>query len=743
MDYINSNFVALKDLDDIDARINELSERKLQIAAAIKQKTNDNSKQDDLSNTAVEGLIRAIREIPANSPLAETIDNIMKENGQISVLQELKHDIHTKRALETRNIALKEAAKIEQELEETEKSKDSSDTDLLTRITASIESIEDVSIKDVLQERLEGIVNKSKEQLSEKLQTVLTEIHWLSPKERVLIPAPQLKLITSVFTELVDLQAAYRAPEYPNVWWALEILLHPFVMRFNYHFSRVNETNKMARPEWALAFVEKFFSEQMAPVELVMGRSFIKHNRIGGCEAMTAALVPVREKLIRMVQVLNDNIQRCQNDEDPTSLERNGRLLLHLIFETTSFDQRLRNTYKYNPYIEDYRVAPQKKWMGLTGDILLAELGESLAANNWLNLELRLAKKQFNTEILSTANAFDIDYEFDAGLTVRPSYSAFAMVKLFDNLTTHFKNLSIVKFQLKYVSNIQLVLLDEYLEALQKTFRLFDELLSLKLMANLRGKQDGAQVIVANGLKALETLTGLYCLLKFVCQRMEEWSEDLVYIQLWNSYKSYAATKVTDDSIFSSALRQYNQLLQRAFTKYDEFFRKEVRNSLKEYANLAAWMVHEPRGHQPSPVLSNFITILPAYMLYLKRALPEVDYYLVASKVCDSFGAVLQEYVITNNQFNSRGIEQLKIDFDCLVGYLEDGLLLDSDAKYSNCDNRSFNKVVQSLEVLSTFDAATAKQLRLHPSGDVRKEFESKLSCLTDNECTDLLYRIH
>lgn len=164
------------------------------------------------------------------------------------------------------------------------------------------------------------------------------------------------------------------------------------------------------------------------------------------------------------------------------------------------------------------------------------------------------------------------------------------------------------------------------------------------------------------------------------------------------------------------------------------------------FVNSAVWVIDdESPKNQPSTQLSNFITIVPAYMSFLKRALPETDYFLVTSKVCDCFASIFHEYVVTNNQFNSNGVEQLKTDFDCLVSHLSVPLMLNDDhTLFTNVNNRNYKKVLQSLEMLSSLDAATAKSLRnnaVEPL-QIRERFSTKLDCLTDREVNDLLFRI-
>lgn len=750
MDYLNSNFVSIRDLDSIDDKINSLSDQKLRITKAIEEASTGNSEQfSNEENVYIKGLLTSIEQL-AKAGNEAIVDNMIDANGHLRVLTDLKEAVAEKAALTKENEVLKAAALVESDILAVT---GETPVEKLVEISKSVGTFRNSAVGPTLDEELLTVIHAREESLTKTLTELLDLIHWLSPKESVSIPSSTLKQISSSFAQLIDLQAV-NPPEYPACWHGLEILLRPFTTRFRFHFNQSSETNKISRPEWALQFVETFLHDNMPVLELVIGNSFQKHNKIGVMEILTASLVPVREKLSKMVQIINSNIEKSTDDE--AALERNGRLLSHLIFETTSFDQRLRKAYKYNPYIVDLRKSPTKKWLGLTGDILLDNGEESSAVNNWLNLELRLAKQRFDKEIIGALNAFEIDFEFNASSShpsdvLRPSYSAYALVKLFDNLTSHFKTLSIVKYQLKYVSNIQLTFIDKYLEALQGQFKIFNESLSLKLISNFipgSVKTDAGssvQSTISNGVKGLEILTGLYCLLKFVIESMQEWSEELLFIQLWNHYRNVSTKKETNDSIFASAILLYSNLLDKVANKYEDFFKREIRGALKEYVNTCTWTIDDktPRT-QPSPQLLTLSTLIPAYMSYLQRTLPEIDYYLVASRVCDSYSTVIHEYVITNNQFNKVGLEQLELDIDFLAEYLYGPLLMDPNNKYSNADNKKYRRVIQSIKMMQHFDAPTAKLMKrdVDSNDAIRSQFEDRLDCLSENDIRDLLFRI-
>lgn len=746
MEYINAHFVALDDLQNVDDHILQLNDRLLKISSAVDDKKTGTSK------SIPESTSRLLAQLENISP--DQLKSLLLEHGTQDVKSRYDGLLEEKAQIETQREALALGAEIEDILDRG----DSLGLDDLKDCARRAEEIDQFDIRELLDAKLMEVINHRKQQLLPKLDALLKDIKWLSPKEQVSVPASTMKEITTTIGQLVDLQAISVVPHYPNVWWALESLVKPFVVRFNYHFSQASETNRMSRPEWALNYVEKFFEDYLSSIELVLGDVFVKHGRVGVFEVITAALVPVREKITGMTQLLNSHIEKANEEDNLSDLEKYGRVLSHLIFEMASFDQRLRINYKYNPHVECFEKAPERKWLGLTGDNFMgSSLKDSPVVTNWLNLELQLAKKRFDSDIIGAVDAFSIDYEYDASSAnahnvLKPSYSAFALVKLFDNLTTHFKTLSIVKYQLKYVSNIQLTFLDEYLKALENTFKVFNESLSSKLIANFlpgSAKQEATTttpVVVNNGLKGLEMLTGIYCSLKFIIQHMEEWSGELLFIQLWNFYKSIATSTVTDESIFTSSLDEYQAMLKRVFSKYEEFFRKEIRAALKQFVNSGVWVIDdESHKNQPSTLLSNFITIVPAYMSFLRRSLPDADYFFVTSKVCDSFSRIFQEYVVTNNQFNANGVEQLKTDFDCLLGHLAGPLMLNEDhALFTNSKNRNYKKVLQSLDMLSTLDVSTAKLLRSNAveASEVRLRFLDNLDCLSDREVNDLLFRI-
>lgn len=717
MDYINTHFADLLDLDDIDKHILLLSERKALVDDHLARRA---AGVPHVSHRA-QALVQALSEVdPDSGPAA--IDALIAEYGDQHVLVELRQTLESQAKLQASAAALAKALALEEEISALDAT---SPVEKIAGLVAAVSGLEDG--KAALEAQLQAIIHEKRHHLAAALAESLPP-KWLSEPSQI----ANLKEVSRLTKDLVDLQACLGVPKYPEVWWALEALLDPFYARFHYHFREAPETSKPSKPEWAFQYAEQFL-EKLLPVLLLVADVFSAHHAISTYEIITAVLKPVREKVLVLASMLSTDIDN----------EKHGRLLSHLIFETATFDQRLRTTYKYNPHM----VLPQppvKKWAGLVGDLMLEDKRESSTVATWLAFELRLAKERFDNDIVAPANAFEIDLEYDATAThpeavIRPTYLAFALTKLFDTLTLHFQTIGIVKIQLRYVLQIQLVFLDQYLSELNSRLGVFDESWGAKLILNLRpGKNDStnvAQAATSHGLAALKILAGSHCLIRFLVSKLYEWADDLVFVQLWTHCDD------KDQLIFDSAIRDYNALLAKVQVKYMEFFRKEVRGAMKAYVNDAHW---EEDHNGALPALIGFTITVPAYMLYLKRVLPETDFLLVSSQALDAYAHVVTKYIITNHQFSKHALAQLWTDLEYLESCMREPLLLSSDLRYNNATHKGLRRVSQSIEMMRHFDAEGAKMLKkLFDGGQtVRKQFSHALDALSANEILDLLFRI-
>lgn len=772
LDYMNINFTSLEDLDTIDSKISQLEVQKSQIGKAVDQRLlNRNATpqpQDIDEETAgyVGGIVSSINELlddrgSLTEVKIERIDGLIEQHGELQVLKDLKVLFEEKKTEEL-TVGLLEKAR---GLESAIKSLDANQQDDFEKINQDIKELKANQLSSDYDEIIEQLsldflnkVDERRLKLADDLNKLLTKVHWLAPKSKSQsIPNRDLKEITSSFQKLLDLQIIVGKPTYPDSWWALEVLLQPFIIRFNYHFDNKNkETNKLSKPEWAFNFFEEFLIEDISYIELILGGMLEKYGRVSTYEIITTTLKPVRDKISKMVGILNDNISKCQDQTD--IFEKSGRLLAHLIFELSSFDQRLRNQYKYNPYIDGFDEAPSKKWLGLTGDILIHDKNEKEAVTNWLNFEYDLAKKRFDSEIIGLRDAFDIDFDHhgDESNTskhsLKPTYSSYNLVKLFNNLTSHYKTLSIVKFQLRYVSRIQIKLIDLYFEHIIKEFRKFSDTFNSNKVLNFipgglkESDKTGNTDVLTNGLNGLKILTGLFCSLRFIRDSFDEWSEELIFVQLWDSYAKISHDEV-GKTLFDFPIEENDHLINKQIQQYEEFFRREIKNSLKSYVNSTQWNIPDSTtSAEPSGQLSTLITNIPNYMNFLRKSVSDVDYYQISNKIVSILCTILHEYIVTNNQFSKMGSEQLKTDFQFISDKFRDDLLLyeTNETIYTNRSHKSYMRLKESIDFLQNIDPSVAKSLRqnMNKVPQLRSQFDHYLQHLNDHEINDLIYRI-
>lgn len=762
MDIINDRITSLNDLDNIDATIAELKSLKTHIQTVVDEKVAvlpqqaTNAVQLKTAAEAV-GHIKELLAIETAQAL-QRVPSVEEKYGKTALLASVDPLLRRKLELQQNLLFLERATLMEEKIA-------SSDTDnvladirtFMAESNHLVPSALKEQTYDYLTRLLHAKVNKRRQALQQSLAQKLAAVDWLAAEDasgKQFDPSN----IVDEFKQLVHLQAnteGLGVPKYPQCWWALQLLLEPFTSRFKFHFdSPDKKTNKLSKPEWAFEYVEKFLQENLEVVLLIIGDTFEEWDLIATFEVITVLLEPVRHKVVRMMEVVNKNV--VAYEADPTNYERTGRILSHLIFELSAFDQRLKNIYYYNPHTT-LSGATKETWYGLTYDLFVdGSLVESAGANNWIQFELKLATERFNSEIIEPETAFNIDLDFLALQStnehqLKPSYSAQNLAQLFDSLTSHYHTLDILKYQLKYISNIQLKLIDLYASEIRRRLQQFNLSFALKMSLSFlpkglnREKESASETSVANSLKGLQILTELYCLAKYIRSQLQQWGDDLVFVELFRAYQAVSADNNGDETLFDSSIRDYDKLLADILHKYDDFFKKEIRTSLKSYVNSSQWNQSvSDSDPDPSGELSVVVANTPVFLNYILRCVSRADYYVIADKIVSLLSVILREYVITNNQFNASGVRQLRVDVDFLSARLAPVLMLDASLAYSTHMNKDFLRINDSVKFLNHIDVETAlKYKRLYDrTGELRKMFDNNLLSLSDHSISDLIVRI-
>ncbi|ODV78764.1 uncharacterized protein CANTADRAFT_52760 [Suhomyces tanzawaensis NRRL Y-17324] len=758
-DYINSHVTEIEDLSELSLRIAELEQLKQRIAATAQSKVTTDDTHNDLDSAHAESCAHKITSVLSyaldegnHHELLANLEGLKQEFGHLEVIRQLTTLLDAKRE-KTKAIQLIEAAR----LIESQLQPDMSvlDLKLYAQKTKEIDDGSTLAseVVQILNLALQQIVDQKRALLEVKLTELNEKSGWYSNQPA---KSPETFFdLPECIGELIELQAIMNFPVYPDSWWAVDVMLKPVVTRFNFHYNNNKETNNISKPEWALAFVSLFLDNKAGVLDSHFGEVFNRINKFVLFEVITGILKPLRLKIVSMEKSLHKIASSDTASSD--DYERCGRLLTHLIYEVAAFDQKIRNQFHYNPYTEDVNQAPKKKWAGLAGDIFHNQDADSSSVKTWLNFENQLANKTFQSEIINSKQALSIDYDYRGAndeenleTTLKPTYSAYALVKLMDTLTSHFQTLGIVKYQLKFVSGVQLTMIDKYCEHLGGLFKTLSETYSQSKMMGLipGGLSSDNKAPTENntvvGLKSLQGFTEIYCLAKFILNALEKWSLDLIFVQLWNAFKSASSKSQKEDlSIFDSALKQYDQLTTKVLKKIEEFFKKEIRASLKIYVNSSRWDIPETDDAEASNDLGPLVTVVPKYLKFLEKSVSQYDYHLISDQVVSLISNILYEYIITNHQFTKAGISQFAVDVDYIVSQLHSVLYLDQHRGYSNDENPDFLRLKQSIQFLTDIDAQSAEiYKKSYDFGALRKKHGTSLSALSNSDISDLLLRI-
>lgn len=759
MSFINENFNNVEDLLQLDEKIGELMGLNAKIKSIAEFKVNGEPVEDNgskpvenpidlLSNdrlkAAVDDIVTKIRQLQDFHQLnnlgqsIEIVGQLNQKYGPVEIVTNIKSYLETKVQI-SKNLKYLDLAKIvETELNDNlvNFSQLSSEIHILRQNSNPLSNETMAVIDDLLNKR----VMETKVQLEQSLTNLLQENNWLVHKNTNL-PSDAMKPIRELIEKLVDLQCINDVPQYPHTWWVLDILLKPIFTRFDYHFNSSRNTDKISRPELALGFIDTFLQDNLPVLNLIIGNVFRSKQRILEFEVITTLLKPLRVKFLKIVKIINNNIKLNLND--PSNLEKSGQLLAHLIKELSDFDHNLRRKYKYNPYVVKFDQVPSEIWEGITGDIFSHD-EENI--DNWLSLEKRLALKQLNEQIINSSDKYKIDIDYQ-GVSVnneqelKPTMSALNLTKLINNLTSHFQTLTSPSSQLKFVNSIHLTLLDSYYDDLLLILKAFNEKFNQKsvfsfIPGGMKPSKDVSENHLVNGMKALDMILGLYCSAQFVFQSLEQWENELCFIQI---------SQTGGYEIFASCIRKYQDLVKRILKNFEDFYRKEIQFTLKNYVNGSVWDHNTSSNDQvASSDLNLLVRTLSVYLNEIQKCVSTLQYVYMTNRTVSTIFNILNDYVVHNNQFTKLGLQQLKTDVSFIKNQLHSTLYLNSSSDFSNDTNLDVIKLNQSIEVLDRIKSYEAKSFITGGKSlqELRDMFDDSLDQLTGHDLLGLLPRI-
>ncbi|EXX69896.1 uncharacterized protein OCT59_005441 [Rhizophagus irregularis] len=379
-----------------------------------------------------------------------------------------------------------------------------------------------------LQQCVDTLWEDMKNRLTKKFKQTLDAFNWPTP---IKVPYPpnttdKFSAFRKAFTELLLLQRPADVEEVSkplesknskedNVLLPpllpMQIMVEPLIVRFRYHFDSKRPTNRIDKPEWYFSHVITTIREHSpfltgAVQAIVDDAGFEKYHAKN--EFIRCLLVAVTRKL---------------NNSVPTLLN-SPQIFSHTVFETLQFDQTLRELHMYTPPGQD-------EW----GGCVEVFTGKKEWFKAWLKVEKTFAEARYN-EIMHSEDVWEmVDEEFPDD-EYKPTKSAAKLINLLELVTSRYKLLPLFHNRIRFLIAIQAELLVAYSKRIDSAVDSFGNL----SYSIVRAVPNVAATDIT-GVEGLKRLCRWLSSAGFVSRTIKEWGEDSFFLELWHEVTVRAA----------------------------------------------------------------------------------------------------------------------------------------------------------------------------------------------------------
>ncbi|KAI9656096.1 MAG: hypothetical protein M1829_000451 [Trizodia sp. TS-e1964] len=535
--------------------------------------------------------------------------------------------------------------------------------------------------------------NHMKDSISSELEAVLVDMGW--PNKHCALNGDIGRRWSDAVVKLLEFQEPELlareneafflnvSPE-PIVLLPLEVMVKPLELRFRYHFDGDRPTNRPDKPEYFLSHVfnllnsyDGFFSKYLGPL---LRSSFRKTHLalnpiyIDPTSALITALLPMlRRKISSLMPEISSEPQ----------------LLSHLMHEIMDFDSTMRKDWMY--FGEEGALG----WKGVAWYVLVKENW----FERWLQVEKDFALARYQG-IINSKDAGEIDYDSVEPEATKPTKSAIRVNDLLGSITERYQTLSSFSQKLRFLIDIQITIFDKY------HIRLSDGLdaylaASSSVIRAVHGISKEDQQNSGN-IGGLERLCRIYGSAEYMEKAMEDWSDEIFFLELWddlqdrakqNTGKNIAGSMTKEDvtnrtssalgydtefgGLFDETASSYKRLRVRTEELIVDFTSQNLKSSLKAYSRISSWSalglesIAPPTMPSISPELSFPLRQLTSDIKFLSSALGRAPLRRVLRSVSDVLETYIWDNVVIRNTFSAHGVAQLSEDFSGLCGTFE------------------------------------------------------------------------
>ncbi|KAJ1533838.1 hypothetical protein HK096_004685 [Nowakowskiella sp. JEL0078] len=406
---------------------------------------------------------------------------------------------------------------------------------------------------------IKDLFSDLKNQLQNRLETVLTAMKW---PQNINPITPNFKNCKKefeiAFGDLLELKlpSTISNDKYKTrPLQPINVMLKSIALKFRFHFQQPNKpTNRLDKPEWMFSHIlsvitqhSSFLRDQIQPILDDFGfyQYDAKLEFIYGLELLAM------KKIISDVPLLLEDLS----------------LLSHTISETMIFAKALRDTHGYNPL--EYN--PTHSSIKDSGIISIFTENEQWF-QIWLDSEVDAAKLRLQ-ELLTRPNCWDLAYESMADVDeMKCTVSCESFIILLDAVTERYKGLPNLLHRIAFFSDVQLTLLDEYLDAIRERVD--------RHIGTLKSSSDREQKI-----EGIVSLCRYLSSLNYVQSVLSDWGDQIFFLEIWKEIQDRIIHDDDDVSttIFDEAIVSFKQKIDKISKVIVDDCEQDIVESLWRY----------------------------------------------------------------------------------------------------------------------------------------------------------------
>ncbi|KAJ3280319.1 hypothetical protein HK104_000754 [Borealophlyctis nickersoniae] len=399
------------------------------------------------------------------------------------------------------------------------------------------------------------------EKLSRKLEQALEGLGWPNPINIPAAAIDKLEPFRKAFGDLLLLRTpdvvAKDGTTTDDIPSPINVMLKMPILHFKYHFQGNKPTNRLDKPEWAFTRVLTVIRDHTAflcgPVQTLMVE--YGYGDYDAKNEFTRGLLRAVTTKLR---------------SDAPKLLQQPHLFSHAINETLLFDKSLRDVHLYVPR----NLPAGTEWKGCVN--VFTENPEWFRA--WLGMELQAAKDRFD-ELIRSPDALDLAYESMSDIDdLRLTKSAEGFVTLLEAVTDRYKLLPNLAHRLAFFGEIQLTLLEDYLQHAHEDVD--------RHTGNGSSTLDASDGTVSGLVRVCRYASSL----DYISSVLKEWGDQTFFLTLWEQLQKRGAEQPDPDvendengTLFSEVAAAYDRLRTRLLDSVVETVFSEFVDCLWQY----------------------------------------------------------------------------------------------------------------------------------------------------------------